>query len=301
MKPLIDADVLRMEIGSVGQTVDEDGEIVMRSWDFVQELLDAKIHEICELVWADEPPTLFLTSDSRTHKILHRKTDAEFIPNFRYEVADVKPYKGTRKSDKPLHYDNLTAYMLNCYDCVVAEGLEADDLLAIHQTNYRTGRWTGDDGRPVESVICSRDKDLRMVEGYHYSWTCGKQEAFGPECVDAKGYLQPTYDDGGEKPKLTKVFGVGSSFFCYQLLVGDTVDNIPGIPRVGPVKALKILEGCDSTEDMLKAVRDAYREHYEGSWPERMLEQGQLLWMCTEMKGGEPVMWKLPEYLFGVE
>ncbi|QZI86248.1 hypothetical protein PODOV005v1_10014 [Vibrio phage PS32B.2] len=133
MKALIDADVLRMEVGAVGQTINDEGEIEMRSWDFVQELLDSKIRQIMELTWADDY-TLFLTSCPRTHRILHRKSDVEFVPNFRHEVATVKPYKGTRKGSKPLHYDNLTAYMINCHDCVVAEGCEADDLLARNQT-----------------------------------------------------------------------------------------------------------------------------------------------------------------------
>lgn len=267
MKPLIDGDILRMEIGSVGQTVNEDGEVVMRSFDFVSELLDTKIREISELVWADESPTLFLTSCPRTHNILHRKSDVEYKPNFRYDIAKVKPYKGTRKGEKPLHYDNLTAYMINCYDCVVAEGMEADDLLAIYQTDaLREGR---------ETIICSRDKDLRMVEGNHFGWECGKQAGYGPRTVSP--------DEGFR-------------FFCTQLLTGDTVDNIPGLPRVGPVKAAAILEGKGTQEEMLEAVTEAYRAVYEEDWERYLLEQGKLLWMVRELsETGEPIMWKLPE------
>lgn len=268
MKALIDADVLRMEIGSVGQTVDEAGNIVMRSWDFVEELLDKKIREIVELVWADEY-TLFLTSCPRTHRILHRKDGVEFTPNFREEVAVTKPYKGTRKGDKPLHYDNITAYMINCHPCVVAEGMEADDLLATTQTDaLRTGE---------ETIICTRDKDLRMVEGNHFGWLCGKQEQYGPKYVSSRE---------------------GFKFFCTQLLTGDTVDNIPGLPGVGPVKADLILEGCDSMPDMLKAVRDAYKGKYGDSWDAHMLEQGRLLWMCREFgEDGLPIQWGIPEWL----
>ncbi|MGJ8839570.1 hypothetical protein AB9H28_24770, partial [Salmonella enterica subsp. enterica serovar Kentucky] len=172
-----------MEVGSVGQHVDEEGNIIMRSWDFVEELLDSKIREIETLTWADESPTLFLTSCPRTHKILHRKGNVEFKPNFREAVAVTKPYKGTRKGDKPLHYDNITAYMINCYDCIVAEGCEADDLLAYEQVRALE--------RGEETIICTRDKDLRIVEGNKFGWSCGKQEAFGPEKVEKFGKLTP--------------------------------------------------------------------------------------------------------------
>ena len=268
MRALIDSDVIRMEIGSVGQVKDEEGNVVMRSWDFVEELIDNRIREICTLTWADEKPLLFLTSCQRTHSILHRKKDVQFEPNFREAIAVTKPYKGTRKSEKPLHYNNITAYLLNCYDCVIAEGHEADDLLAVYQMEaLRKGE---------ETIICTRDKDLRMVPGQQFGWTCGKQEQYGPRVVSP---------DEGFKT------------FCMQLLTGDTVDNIPGLPGVGPVKASNILSNATAQEDMLKAVRDAYRSSYGDEWPMHLLEQGQLLWMCTELKEGKPVLWTIPDYL----
>lgn len=293
MIPLIDADVLRYEIGSCGEYVDDNGEKVIRSFEFVSNLLDDKIKEIQELAWADESPILFLTSCPRTHKILHRKSNVDWKPNFREAVATVKPYK-ERKGEKPFHYENLTAYMLSHYKCVVAEGMEADDLLAVYQTNFESGKWHDERGGRVESIICTRDKDLRMVPGMHFGWACGKQEAFGPERVDERGYLQGTYGDDG---KLSKVHGTGNSFFCYQLLAGDPVDSIPGIPRVGPVKALETLEGCDSVDSMLKAVRERYRAFYGDEWASHMTEQGKLLWMVRELEDGKPVTWKLPEVL----
>ena len=266
MKALIDADVLRMEVGAVGQATNDEGEIEMRSWDFVQEILDSKIREICELTWADEYE-LFLTSCPRTHRILHRKSDVEFKPNFRHEVATVKPYKGTRKGSKPLHYDNLTAYMINCHPCVVAEGCEADDLLAREQRD--------------DTIICTRDKDLRMVAGNHFGWLCGKQPQYGPRVVSEEE---------------------GFRFFCTQLLTGDTVDNIPGLPRVGPVKAASILEGCNDMEECLKAVREAYRAFYGDEWVDRLAEQGKLLWMVrTYTRKGEPVSWRVPQWLTEIE
>lgn len=269
MKALIDADILRYEVGAVGEVVNEDGVREMRSFEFVRDLLDSKIEEICDLAWADEKPTLFLTSCKRTHNIVHRKDGVEFVPNFREEVAVTKPYKGTRKGQTPLHYENITAYLINMYDTVVAEGLEADDLLSITQI----------EAEPNTTIICTRDKDLRMIPGNHFGWACGKQEAYGPRVVtDSEGQLT----------------------FCMQLLTGDTVDNIPGVPRVGPVKATDILEGADTFKSMLEAVREAYRAYYGDTWHVHMEEQGQLLWMTRKLVDGKPVRWKVPEEIKNV-
>jgi hypothetical protein len=117
MRPLIDADILRYEVGACGQYTDDEGKLVIRDFDFVGELLDQRILEICEGVFNTEPPILFLTSDPTTHRILHRGEDLEFTPNFREAIATTKPYKGTRKTEKPYHYDNLTSYILGNYNC----------------------------------------------------------------------------------------------------------------------------------------------------------------------------------------
>ena len=248
--------------------------------------------------WADEPPILFLTVDARTKRIVNRynKSNPEYAEedkvlkhNFREEVAKRKPYKATRKKEKPYHYDNLTAYILNSYDCRLAEGLEADDLLAIVQTREAVRNQS----EKAPTIICTRDKDLRQVEGMHFGWAVGEQSAFGPENVDFCGEIRLI-------EKSSKVIkGTGWKFFCSQLLTGDAVDNIPGLPLCGPVKAFNILKDITLPEDMLRAVRDAYREKYGDVWDKELLEQAQLLWMVREYDAeGCPVMFELPEYLY---
>ncbi|AUR96964.1 5'-3' exonuclease [Vibrio phage 1.253.O._10N.286.45.B12] len=322
MKPLIDADVLRYEVGACGSFINDEGETEHRSFDFVANLFDEKVKEICSLVWATEEPLIFLTVDAATkrqmnkptkkqvsrlesklegeqcaatiaqitHDIDSLKEEMRYKPNFRQEIAKKKEYKATRKSEKPYHYDNLTAYIRSNYDVVCAEGMEADDLLAIHQTTAIR------EDRTPTTIICTRDKDLRMVEGMHFGWACGKQAAFGPVRVGRDGAIKPIFDREG---KVRELKGTGMAFFCVQLITGDTVDNIPGLPRYGPVKALAILEGLTTYEDMLKAVRDAYKSVYGDMWEEEMLEQARLLWMVTELDDdGQPVLFELPDFLF---
>jgi hypothetical protein len=324
MKALIDADIIRYEVGSYGQYVNDDGVEVAKNFDVVADALDHKVQEICALCWATEEPILFLSMDARTKKRDSHKIDRqiarleikkggynegdceyheianevakfekekEYKPNFREAVATKKGYKECRKgSVKPLHYDNLTAYILATYDCVMAEGLEADDLLSIYQRR----------AEPLTTIICSRDKDLKMVPGMHFSWECGKQAQFGPEKVDELGRLRPIYRGKTTKgePKLAELKGTGMLFFLAQLITGDPVDSIPGLQGAGVAAAYKALKDVTSVDEGFKAVKELYVKKFDNEWKESLLEQGRLLWMVAELgEDGKPVMWEIPEVL----
>lgn len=237
-------------------------------------------------MWATEPPTLYLTYDKSIHKIVNRKkkllgeeTKAKYDPNFRDKVAVKKEYKGGRKeSSKPYHFNNLTAYILNNYKCVFQEGLEADDLLCIEQCKRI---------KELDTIICTRDKDLRMCPGMHYGWACGKQPAFGPKLVDDIGEIA-LVKNGKE------VKGTGLKFFYSQLITGDKVDSIPGLPRGGPVLAYSTLSELTTEEEMFNAVLGLYEGRCGDTHREDMLEQAYLLWMVRELyEDGSPVMWRM--------
>ena len=283
MKPLIDADVLRYEIGFSGERLDPDtGEKLIEDFSKVAERFDEKIKEICAECWANEEPILFLTYDRRMWKKQCKQLKKEgkdailYVCNFRDEVATKKVYKGTRKQEKPFHYDNLTAYILANYDTQVAVGMEADDLMSIYQyARYKEGQ--------LDTIICSRDKDLRITPGMHYGWACGKQEAFGPARVDPLGEL--ILSPSG------KLRGTGLMFFYSQLITGDTVDNIPGLPRGGPALAFKSLAHLTSEEELHNAVAKLYEIKFGDDWRSEMEEQAKLLWMVRELdENNQPVM-----------
>lgn len=284
MKCLVDADVLVYELAFSGQYVDEDsGDLVIRDFEFVADLLDQRIKEIEAECWANEPSTLFLTNDSTLNKMWNRKRKAdglppvEYKPNFRIAIAKTKEYKGNRTQDKPFHRDNVRAYMLDNYDVEVANGMEADDLMSVRQT----------EAEPLTTIICTRDKDLRMVEGNHFGWPCGKQLQFGPKPVDKLGEIVLNGN---------KLTGTGCKFFYSQLITGDTTDNIPGLPRGGPALAYKLLHDKTSESDMFTAVAERYELKFGDDWREQMLEQAYLLWMVVELDdNGEPVMWEMPD------
>lgn len=302
MRALIDADILFYEIGSSAQhldkdNLDEDGlpTLEVNSWEWTQQLFDDKIDVICKEVEADEPPLLFITNTDYINHLLNKRRrwtgepEKDFVPVFRHKVAKEKPYKFGRVETKPYHFKNLVNYAMNEYECVIDEnGLEADDMMCIHQ--FRS--------EPYTTIICSRDKDLRQCPGLHYSWECGKQRSIGPLFAGELGYL----DALNEKERLTikpkpplKVFGVGAKWLYYQMIVGDTVDNIGGLKQGGPVAAFKLLKDCKTERECFEKVRDRYKTTGEG-WKERMKEAADLVYMIRELnEDGSWKMWRPPD------
>lgn len=278
MKPLIDGDVLIYELGFCGEYKDEEGNHRIRDWDFVQDLLVIKINEICEAVFSTQPPTLYLNSSEALVKQWNRLYPERKLthkPNFRIGLATKRGYKAQRKQEKPFHYNNIGAYLLANYDVKLAIGMESDDLMAIDQKD--------------DTIICSRDKDLKQVGGHHYSWPCGRQKEFGPAYISELGYLEIVN---------SKLTGGGLKFFYSQVLTGDTVDNIPGLPKYGPVKAYTLLHDCNSERELFEVCQTAYMSVYGESWKQEMLEQCQLLWMIRELDENQnPVMYQLMDMI----
>lgn len=272
--PLIDADVLRYEIGfaaEVGWKAIKEQKGLEGDdpppFDYVAELLDGRIQEICNKVEATTEPILFLTGKN----------------NFREKIAKKKVYKGTRPGKKPWHYNNLTAYMIGKYHARVIEGMEADDAICIEQTSNLFNDELNHEF--PHTIICTRDKDLRQCPGWHFGWELANQPQFGPLFVSAEevGHIELVKGE---------VKGYGSKFFYAQLIVGDKVDNIPGIPGKGAVAALEALGNTNTLEEMEEAVVALYKAHYGDVWREEMREQAQLLWMVRELdEEGNPVMW----------
>lgn len=242
-------------------------EQVILPFEKAAELMDNLIADIVEQVNADEY-VLYLTGKG----------------NFREEIAKKKGYKENRsEKEKPFHYENLKAYLIYSLGAEVVEGMEADDAMAIAQWEDYLGCWDIDEHASndyfrrddINTIICTRDKDLLMVPGLHYGWECGKQPERSPHFVTEEE---------------------GLSFFYKQVLTGDSVDNIPGCPGIGPKKAEKALEGLSQEEEMYQAVLALYEEKYPENASEELLEQARLVWMVRELdEEGQPIMWEAPD------
>lgn len=181
---------------------------------------------------------------------------------YRYAVATVKPYQGQRKSHKPKNWQFLRDYMLTAdhpWAIHVTDTLEADDLFAWYANNA-VGKTT--------YVVMSHDKDMRMIPGLHLTWKTH-------DLVDTGGAFCHEHDG--------KVYGY--KWFWLQMLMGDSVDNIPGLPtfygkRIGEKGAEKALKGINDNATAAALVLDAYEHHYGvEDWRVHVLEQAALLWM----------------------
>jgi len=162
--------------------------------------------------------------------------------------------------------------------------------MAIHQSSMS------------DTVICSRDKDLKQVPGWHYGWEVGEQPEYKLKWVNPLGMLYSQWESGisektgKETLSLKKVTGDGLRWFYYQTLVGDPTDTIPGLPGCGPKRALTLLEFCETEKEMYEAVSEEYKIVYGDSWKEEMLEQARLVWMVrTYNLDLTPKMWEIPD------
>ena len=259
-KALIDGDILRYEVGFGAETIAKALGFGLPDWDVVNELLEYRIAQILLATGATEFQ-LYLT-EGRT---------------FRYDLAVSRPYKGTRHEKKPWHFTNLTAHMVNALGAQAVQHVEADDRLAIdHLSSGGT------------TVLCSRDKDLRQVPGFFYSWELGNQPGYGPRMIDELGELTRLQN---HRMQFGKMGGCGYKWFCAQMIMGDVTDNIPGLPGYGPVAAYDRLVHLDTKEECAEAVEKAYAE--AGVGDDYLLEQGRLCWITRRLhEDGTPVLWE---------
>lgn len=150
--------------------------------------------------------------------------------NFRYDIDP--EYKANRKdAEKPFHYENIHNYLVEVHGAIVTDGDEADDAIARHYESAPEGTY----------IIASVDKDFKQISGLHYDIV-----------KETLTYVDP--------------FSAAFHFWC-QMLTGDRVDNVKGIPKIGPVRAKKALEHCKDEDEMADAVARIYRDTYgEEGW-----------------------------------
>lgn len=308
MQPLIDADVLFYEVGFASEkrravaaegTPFEEIAVDPQSWDFAKEVFDNRIKLICNEVEATEEPLFFVTESGLVNRILNKKRkyagekEKEYVPNFRNAIAKTKEYKGHRKTQKkPFHYKNLVNYVLSGkFKVEIAPpGLEADDAMCIYQTQHL--------GQTPTTILCSRDKDIRQCQGWHYSWECGKQASVGPLFVDSVGSLVNRHEgkvNKEGKPLPLNVLGTGDKFFYFQMITGDSVDNIEGIIGRNKVFAYKLLKDAKTARECYELVAEVYVKQLGDVWEEKFNEMADLLWIVKNLDSqGKIVKWTKP-------
>ena len=175
-------------------------------------------------------------------------------PTFRHKMYDA--YKGTRKpmpeelrEQVPLIKEVLTAMKVAI---VTMEGYEADDLLGtIAGMAEKKG---------IDATILSGDRDLLQLATDHVLIRIPKTKGGKTQIEDyhAKEVLE-TY-------QVTP-----AQIIELKSLMGDTADNIPGIPGVGEKTATKIIAAYGSIENAHEHLeeikpnkaKESLRDHYD--------------------------------------
>jgi DNA polymerase-1 len=116
--------------------------------------------------------------------------------------------------------------------CIEKAGLEADDIIACYVTAAKQAGW--------KVTIVSSDKDLmQLVEDGH---------------VDM---LDTMNDRRIDEAAVNEKFGVGPDKVGEVLaLMGDSVDNVPGVPGVGPKTASQLIQQYGDVEAVLASVEE---------------------------------------------
>lgn len=138
-------------------------------------------------------------------------------------------------------------------ECIEVPGFEADDVIATLAKRADEDGW--------EAVVVSSDKDLyqllndnvRMYDGMKERWI--------------------------DMPLVHKKFGVDPGLVVQvQALVGDSVDNIPGVPGVGPKTAAKLVNQYGSLEGIYEHIGEI-----KGKLKERLIDNKDSAFMSRDL------------------
>ncbi|MCG8316358.1 MAG: DNA polymerase I [Pseudomonadales bacterium] len=127
-----------------------------------------------------------------------------------------------RAQIEPLHQ----AVKLMGFPMLIIEGVEADDVIGtLCQQATEQG---------VETIVSTGDKDMAQLVSDHVTLI----NTMNNSKMDREGVIEK--------------FGVPPErIIDYLALVGDTVDNVPGVPKCGPKTAVKWLDAYGSLDDLM--------------------------------------------------
>jgi hypothetical protein len=189
--------------------------------------------------------------------------------NFRKTICP--SYKANRvDQERPAYLEPLREWLVVNWGATVTDGIEADDALGMAQTE--------------NTIICSLDKDLRQVPGWHYSWE-----------IQGTGSTGKQWTKAAEKLFVTEQEGLFNLY--WQLIMGDRADNVPGYDGKMRATVPKFMELYQSElrdlgveMDMFEYVLDLYNGDQD-----RMLMNGQCLYVLRHeednwLKNVQPIM-----------
>lgn len=179
--------------------------------------------------------------------------------SFRNDIFD--DYKANRPPPPedlvpqfPLIRDATRAFSL---PCIEEEGFEADDLIASYAREATRRGW--------DVTIVSSDKDLMQLVG-----KCAEPlDGIEGGCIDMLDTMKNQRIDVAE---VVEKFGVPPEKVGDVLaLMGDSVDNVPGVFGIGPKTATRLIQDHGDLESALAAAPSMKKSKLQ----ERLIEQAE--------------------------
>lgn len=185
---------------------------------------------------------------------------------FRHELfPDYKANRGEMPDELavqigPLH-DLIRAMGL---PLVMQSGVEADDIIGTYTQQAAAQK--------IDTLISTLDKDMAQLVNEQVTLinTMSNQQ------LDTQGVVEK--------------FGVRpDQIIDYLALIGDTSDNVPGVPKVGPKTAVKWLSEYNTLENII-----AHAEKFTGKVGENLRNSLDVLGLSKELVTIECEVKKLP-------
>lgn len=199
-------------------------------------------------------------------------------PGFRREIDP--RYKATRPAPPPDLSQQMARVeeIVHAWDaaCFSKEGLEADDLIAaVTARAVREG---------LRVVIVSSDKDLMQLvhddDDRVVMWDSMRDKVYGPTEVREKVAVRP------------------SQVRDFLALTGDTSDNVPGVPGVGPKTAADLLNQFGTLERVYERLSEVTKPKLRESLEEHE-KDARISQKLVTLDASADIAWDKSKLLWG--
>ncbi|MFZ0035063.1 MAG: DNA polymerase I [Sedimentisphaerales bacterium] len=173
---------------------------------------------ICGLIQRQKPDMLVVAMDSKT-------------PTFRTKIySEYKAHRPPMPDDMPAQIDRIEQILYAMEIPVLrVDGFEADDVIGT------IAKKASKDG--IDTYICAKDKDMyQLVDDHIYIFDIKKGEILDDDTLYEKYKIKPEH------------------FIDVLALQGDVSDNVPGVPLIGEMNAIKLIQQFGSLDNLYKNV-----------------------------------------------
>jgi len=171
---------------------------------------------LLSLIQKQTPDMLVVAMDSKT-------------PSFRAEIyEDYKANRPPMPEDLPNQIDRIEQILEAMKIPVLRfDGFEADDVIGT------LAKKASKDG--FDTYICAKDKDMyQLVDDHTYIFDVKKGKIIDDDALFEKYKIHP------------------ENFIDVLALQGDSSDNVPGVPLIGEMNAVKIIRQYGSLDELYK-------------------------------------------------